>query len=129
MSLLKSHHPIKHLKSFRYAFSGILHSLYHEANFRIQIAITIFAVIGGIYYQINATEWSVLIISFASLLSAEVLNTSIENFIDFVIPKKSEVVRIVKDLAAGFVLINAVSCLIILFIIFGKYILWKLKNI
>lgn len=123
MSLLKSHHPIKHLKSFKYAFSGILHSLYHEANFRVQIIITILAVIGGLYFQISATEWSVLIIAFASLLSAEVLNTSIENFIDYLIPKKSEVVRIVKDLAAGFVLINAVACLLILLIIFGKYIL------
>lgn len=123
MSVVKSHHPIKHLKSFKYAFSGILHSLYHEANFRIQIVITILAIFGGFYYQISATEWSVLVIAFSSLLSAEVLNTSIENFIDFVIPKKSEVVRIVKDLAAGFVLINAVACFFILVIIFGKYIL------
>jgi diacylglycerol kinase len=123
MSLLKSHHPVKHLKSFKYAFSGILHSLYHEANFRVQIVITILAILGGFYFNISNTEWSVLIIAFASLLSAEVLNTSIENFIDFVIPKKSEVVRIVKDLAAGFVLINAVACLLILVIIFGKYLM------
>jgi len=123
MSFIKSHHPVKHLKSFKYAFSGILHSLYHEANFRIQIAITILAVIGGFYYQISPSEWSVLIIAFASLLSAEVLNTSIENFADFLIPKKSEVVRIVKDLAAGFVLINAVACFLILVIIFSKYLL------
>jgi len=121
MSILKSHHPIKHLKSFKYAFSGILHSLIHEANFRVQIVITVLATIAGFYFKISSTEWSVLIISFSSLLSAEVLNTSIENSLDFIIPKKSEVVRIVKDLAAGFVLINAIACLLILFIIFGKY--------
>jgi len=123
MSLLKSHHPVKHLKSFKYAFSGILHSLYHEANFRVQIVITLLAILGGIYFQISTTEWSVLIIAFASLLSAEVLNTSIENFIDYVIPKKSDVVRIVKDLSAGFVLINAVACALILVIIFSKHLL------
>ena len=122
MSLLKSHHPVKHLKSFKYAFSGIIHSLYNEANFRLQILITIISVAAGLYFNINTTEWSVLIIAFSSLLSAEVLNTSIENFIDFLIPKKSEVVRIVKDLSAGFVLINAVACALILFIIFSKYI-------
>ncbi len=123
MSIFKSHHPIKHLKSFKYAFSGILHSLIHEANFRVQILISIMATIAGFYFGINSTEWSVLIIAFASLLSAEVLNTSIENFIDFLIPKKSDVAKVVKDLAAGFVLINAIACLLILFIIFGKYIL------
>ena len=123
MSILKAHHPVKHLKSFKYAFSGILHSLYHEANFRIQLLITIFSIIGGVYFQISTTEWSVLILAFASLLSAEVINTSIENFADFLIPIKSEAIRIVKDLAAGFVLINAVACFLILLIIFGKYIL------
>ena len=123
MSIFKSHHPIKHLKSFKYAFSGILHSLIHEANFRVQILISIMATTAGFYFGINSTEWSVLIIAFASLLSAEVLNTSIENFIDFLIPKKSDVAKVVKDLAAGFVLINAIACLLILFIIFGKYIL------
>jgi diacylglycerol kinase len=123
MSILKAHHPVKHIKSFKYAFSGILHSLYHEANFRIQLLITIFSIIGGVYFQISTTEWSVLILAFASLLSAEVINTSIENFADFLIPKKSEAIRIVKDLAAGFVLINAVACFLILLIIFGKYIL------
>lgn len=122
MSFLSSHKPTKHLKSFKYAFSGILHTLYHEANFRVQILLTIISIGAGYHFQINSSEWSVLIIAFSSLLSAEVLNTSIENFIDFLIPKKSEVVRIVKDLSAGFVLINALACLLILVIIFGKYL-------
>jgi len=121
MKLLKAHHPIKHLKSFKYAFSGILHTLINEANFRIQILISVVSFYAGYYFQISSAEWSVLIIAFGSLLSAEILNTSIENFIDFVIPKKSEVVKIVKDLSAGFVLINALACFAILIIIFGKY--------
>jgi diacylglycerol kinase len=123
MTFLASHKPSKHLKSFKYAFSGVLHALYHEANFRVQILITMISIFTGFYFKISATEWSVLIIAFASLLSAEVLNTSIENFIDFLIPKKSAVVKIVKDLSAGFVLINALACLAILIIIFGKYFL------
>jgi diacylglycerol kinase len=121
MSLLKSHHPIKHLKSFKFAFEGVLHALIHEANFRLQILITAVAVGLGFYFQISSSEWSVLILGFASLLSAEVLNNSIENFIDYLIPKKSNVVKIVKDLSAGFVLINALACLAILVVIFGKY--------
>lgn len=122
MSILKSHQPIKHLKSFKYAFEGVLHALIHEANFRVQILITAISVGLGFYFQISASEWSVLVIGFASLLSAEVINTSIENFINFMIPRKSNVVKVVKDLSAGYVLINAIACLIILFIIFGKYL-------
>jgi diacylglycerol kinase len=123
MSVLKSHHPIKHIKSFKYAFEGVLHALIHEANFRVQILITAISVGLGFYFQISSSEWSILVIGFASLLSAEVINTSIENFINYVIPKKSNVVKIVKDLSAGYVLINAIACLIILFLIFGKYLI------
>ena len=123
MTFLKSHHPIKHVKSFKYAFSGILHALYHEANFRIQIFISIISIILGFYFQISVAEWSVLIISFSILLSAEIMNTSIENLIDFVIPKKSLVVKVIKDLSAGFVLINALAFLAILIIIFYGRIL------
>lgn len=118
MTLLKAHHPIKHIKSFKFAFNGIIHALYHEANFRIQILISLVSIILGFYFQISAAEWSVLVISFSMLLSAEVVNTSIENLIDFVIPKKSAVVKVIKDLSAGFVLINAFAFLTILIIIF-----------
>ena len=118
MTFFKSHHPIKHAKSFKYAFSGILHALYHEANFRIQILISLISILFGFYFQISTAEWSVLVISFSILLSAEIMNTSIENLIDFVIPKKSKVVKVIKDLSAGFVLINALAFLTILIIIF-----------
>ncbi len=118
MTLIKSHHPIKHFKSFKFAFSGILHALYHEANFRVQVLITLISIFLGIYFQISPAEWSVLVLSFSMLLSSEIINTSIENLIDFVVPKKSPVVKVIKDLSAGFVLINALSFLTILIVIF-----------
>jgi len=118
MSLIKSHHPIKHLKSFKFAFAGIFHTLYHEANFRVQILLTFLSIFLGFHFNITPAEWSVLIISFSMLLSAEILNTAIENLIDFVVPKKSAIVKIIKDLSAGFVLINALSYLAINVIIF-----------
>ncbi|NDH04903.1 diacylglycerol kinase family protein [bacterium] len=46
------------------------------------------------------------------------MNTSIENLIDFVVPKRSPIVKIIKDLSAGFVLVNAFSFLVINLIIF-----------
>jgi len=118
MSLIKSHHPLKHLNSFKHAFSGIFHTLYHEANFRVQIFLTLISVLLGLYFKISPAEWSVLIISFSMLLSSEILNTSIENLIDFVVPKRSPIVKIIKDLSAGFVLVNAFSFLVINLIIF-----------
>jgi diacylglycerol kinase len=116
--LFKSHHPIRHAKSFKYAFSGIFYTLFNEANFRVQIAITVFAVILGIHFGISVIEWAVLVLSLGMLLSAELINTVIENFMDNLIEGHHEGVKVIKDVSAAFVLTTALTTLAILIIIF-----------
>ncbi|HXK52687.1 diacylglycerol kinase family protein [Candidatus Nomurabacteria bacterium] len=125
---LKAHNPIKHAKSFKYAFNGIFHALLNEANFRVQIVITAIAVLLGIYYRISVEEWSILTLATGLLLSAEMFNTVLENIIDRLITDYDENAKIIKDLAAGFVLIMAVTCAILLGLIFGSRILVTVFN-
>jgi len=116
--LFESHHPLRRAKSFHYAFKGIWHALLNEANFRIQIFIAINIIILGFYFKITTIEWGLLIISTGFLLSAEMVNTVIEEFIDHLIKEESEGARIIKDLGAGFVLVTALTVLTILNLIF-----------
>lgn len=117
--IFKSHHPIRHVKSFGYAFEGIFHALLHEPNFRVQVIIAILSVILGRHFKISNTEWAILTLSNGFLLSAEMLNTVVEEFIDNLIKEKSSVVKVIKDLVAGFVLTAALTALIIFMLIFG----------
>lgn len=121
--LLRSHHPVRHIKSFKFAFEGIFHALLHEPNFRIQVFITILSVGLGIYYKINTIEWGILILSLGALLSAEMLNTLIEEFIDIFIKDQRPGVKVIKDIAAGFVLLTAITTTLIIFLIFYQAIL------
>jgi len=119
--IFKSHHPIRHARSFKHAFEGIFHALLHEANFRVQAVIVILSVVSGIYFKITNTEWGLLIISMGFLLAAELLNTVVEEFIDHVIKEYDEGAKIIKDMAAGFVLITAfVTAAIIYLVFWGK---------
>jgi diacylglycerol kinase len=111
--LLKSHHPIRHVKSFKYAFQGLAHVVVNEANFRVQIVIVAFFVCSGFYFHISSLEWAVLILSLGLLLSAEVLNTVVEEFIDHLIKEHNEAARVIKDLSAGYVLITALTSLFV----------------
>lgn len=117
-TLLRSHHPVRHAKSFKHAFKGIFHTLVNEPNFRIQAIIVIISIYLGFSYKISTTEWGLLIISMGSLLSAEMLNTLVEEFIDALIKEYHEGARIIKDVSAGFVLMTAITSLIILMLIF-----------
>ena len=80
------------------------------------------SIAAGIYLHINTTEWAVLTLSMGFLLSAEMINTVVEEFTDHIIKEESQVAKIIKDLGAGFVLVAAITTLIILFLIFGKHL-------
>lgn len=120
--ILKSHHPVRHVKSFKYAFEGVFHALFNEANFRVQVLIAGVATYLGFYFKIDHTEWSLLVLSMGFLLSAELINTVVEEFIDNLIKEDHAGAKVIKDVAAGFVLITAVTTLIILILIFGHRI-------
>lgn len=121
--ILKSHHPVRHAKSFKYAFEGITHAILHEANFRIQVAITLVAVSCGFYYKISTIEWGLLIISLGMLLSSELINTLVEEFIDMFVKEHRPGIKVVKDVAAGFVLLTALVTAVVIFLIFGNRVL------
>lgn len=118
-NILKSHHPIRHAKSFKYAWDGIFHALVNEANFRVQVAIVSTCIILGILFKIGHIEWAILTLSMGLMLAAEILNTVVEEVVDNLIKEYHEGAKIIKDLAAGFVLITAITALIIMTLIFS----------
>ena len=119
MKIFKQHHPRRHAKSFKYAFSGLFHTMINEPNFRIQLIIVAAFIYLGFKYRINNLEWAILTISMGLLLSAEMVNTVVENFLDAFMPEKNDGARLVKDISAGFVLITAITTLIVFILIFG----------
>jgi diacylglycerol kinase (ATP) len=111
------------LKSFVYAFEGVMYFIKHEAQALIHL-IAIVAVIGaGYWFNISLTEWIAVIFAIGIVVSAEMLNTAIEKLTDMVSPQINEQAKIVKDLAAGAVLIASLTAFIIGLIIFLPKIL------
>jgi diacylglycerol kinase len=105
-------------KSFKHAFYGISIFFKEEYNARIHLLAAVLVVIGGIVLKISVTEWVAVILSMGLVLTAEIINTSIENLADFVQPEKYPQIKKVKDLAAAAVLVTAIAAFIIGLIIF-----------
>ena len=108
----------KRLESFRYAFHGIYLTLKSQHNAWIHIAITIIVMIAGWTFGVSSTEWCFLIFAIGFVLSAEAFNTAIEELTDLVSPEQNPKAGIIKDVAAGAVLIAAIVAAIIGLIIF-----------
>lgn len=113
----------KLLKSFKYAFDGICTGIKEEQNMKIHITIMILVIIFGIMLKISKMEWIICIILFGLVISMELINTAIENTVDLITKEKNEQAKIAKDVAAGAVLVSAITSAIIGLIIFVPKIL------
>lgn len=108
----------KRLESFKYAFQGIATLFRSEANARIHLLATVIVLIAGFYYRVSSTEWCILIMCIAMVLSAEAMNTAIEKLTDLVSPEPHPLAGQAKDVAAAAVLLLALAAMIIAGIIF-----------
>lgn len=108
----------KRLRSFKFAFNGIKLLIRNEHNAWIHCFAAICVTIAGFYFNISSTEWIAVIFAIGTVLAAEAVNSSIEAFADLVSPEYNDAIKKTKDLAAGAVLILAISAAIVGIIIF-----------
>lgn len=106
------------IRSFGYAFAGLKRFFLTEHNVWIHSVAAILAIILGFLLKISALEWVGVLFVMGLVLVAEAFNTCIEKIMDRVVPGQDEIVKYVKDLAAGAVLIAAIIAAIIGVIIF-----------
>lgn len=108
----------KRIKSFVYAGRGIREVFSSEANMKIHLVMAVSVTICGFLFDISVTEWLVCILLFGLVIGAEMINTAIEAVVDLSSPKKHELARKAKDVAAGAVLVTAIFAAIAGLIIF-----------
>lgn len=116
-------------KSFGYAFKGIDDVIEHEPNMKIHVVVAILVVIMAIIFKVSIIEWIILVLLIGAVLAAETINTTIENLVDMYTKEYDEKAKIVKDTAAGTVLILAITSAIIGLIIFVPKIICLLESL
>lgn len=116
-------------KSFGYAFKGIDDVIKHEPNMKIHVVIAILVVIMAFILKVSIIEWIILVLLIGAVLAAETINTTIENLVDMYTKEYDEKAKVVKDTAAGTVLILAITSAIIGLIIFIPKIIYLLESL
>lgn len=109
--------------SFVYAFRGISYCIRHERNIRIHIVALLYVLYFSTFYSFSRTEYAILILTCASVMALELINTAIEVVIDKVSPRFNVFAMMGKDIAAGAVLIGAIGSVII-----GIFLFWDIAK-
>lgn len=100
---------IKIVRSFGYALAGLAYLFRTQRNARIHLAVaTLVCLLAG-WLGLGRLEWAVLILTMALVLILEGINTAIEAAIDLASPDVHPLAKTAKDLAAGMVLIAALT--------------------
>ncbi len=94
---------------------------------KIHVVIGICTIGAGWFFSINTTEWCLVTLSIALVLSAEGFNTAIEHLTDLTSPDYHPLAGKAKDVAAGAVLLAAMGAAIIGIIIFSPYLIAYFK--
>lgn len=94
------------------ALHGIAAAFARERSFRTQVGLATAAVLALIILRPALLWWAVVAMCCALVLGLELMNSALEALVDHLHPDEHPEIRLVKDMAAGGVLVASIGSLI-----------------
>lgn len=110
------------MKSFGYAFEGVLHAFRYNRNLKIHLIVGIIVILASIFFHVTPLEMGILGIMILLVVLSEMINTSIEEMVNLITTEHKREAKVAKDVAAGMVLVAAIGSVIAGSLIFTPYI-------
>ena len=107
------------IAAFGHAFRGWGHVLQTQQNAWIHSLIASIVIAMGVWLQISARDWAVIVLTIAMVFTAEFINTAIEAVVDLASPNRHPLAKVGKDVGAGAVLVAALAAVIVGLLILG----------
>ncbi len=101
---------------------GLRDTLIKETNFKIMIAAALAVLFLMFYFPTSRIEKVALLLTIFSVLTLELINSTVERIMSFLHPQPDEKVKVIKDLMAAIVLVASVGAAIIGIVIFLPYL-------
>ena len=120
---LRSKDKRRFIDSVRDCFHGLEYVLINEDNFKREIVIAIIALIASVILKVNKIEFTIIVITIALVLFAEIVNTAIEQVVDLITKDYNKEAGQIKDIAASGVLVMSFISVVVGLLIFGSKII------
>ncbi len=92
---------------FRHAMRGVYMAVVQEPNMRVYLVIIALVLLAGFVCGLERWAWVAILVCFALVISAELLNTCVERICDKITTQRDGLIRDIKDMAAGAVFVCA----------------------
>ncbi|MFZ2523279.1 MAG: diacylglycerol kinase family protein [Minisyncoccia bacterium] len=100
-------------KSFNDAVRGLKVVFKEERNFKIEIFISIAVLIFARFFNFDIYEIIPLVIVIFMVITAEIINTAVEDLCNIVEPNQSPKIGKIKDITASYVLVSVISAVVV----------------
>ena len=110
-------------KSFKYALEGLSYSIKDNQNIKIHLIVGIFVLIFSLLLGLSKYEIFSISLLIILVISAEMINTAIEEVVNLLVNEHRQEAKIAKDVGAGMVLLVSLFALIIGLFIFIPHII------
>jgi undecaprenol kinase len=100
-------------RRMRFAIAGIGETWRRERSFRAHILVAVLVVVVMAVIHPPVIWWALVAFIIAAVLAIEVMNTAVEALIDHLHPDIHPQIRVVKDMAAGAVLLIVIGAVVV----------------
>lgn len=100
-----------------------------EQNLLIHIIASIGVFLSGLILRLSQTQWLLIIFLIGFVITSELINSAVELAVDNYTSKFNPKAKIAKDVAAGAVLISAITAALIGIWIFLPKIIYLITNL
>lgn len=111
------------IRSFGFAVHGIRAAVASQRHMKFHLGAAMLVSAAGIYVQLSREEWGLVLLAIGLVITAELMNSSIESLVDLLEPRQRPLAGKVKDIAAGGVLAASICALGIGILVFYKYLI------
>ena len=116
-------HNKSRLKSLKYAIAGLLYVLVREQSIKLAMIVSGITLVVGLWLQISALSWALLVLALGAVWVTECLNTAIEASIDLVTSDPHPMAKVGKDVASAAALVSSfVFVVIVVLILLPRFI-------
>ncbi|OGF27811.1 hypothetical protein A2331_06925 [Candidatus Falkowbacteria bacterium RIFOXYB2_FULL_34_18] len=110
------------MKSFQYAFRGLLKIFNEEQNLKVHLLITLAVLIFGFIFHVSRFDWIILILIISLVFLMEIINSAVERVSDALKPRIDNYVKEIKDISAAAVMFASIIAILVGVLIFYPYI-------
>ena len=115
--------------SLLYSIKGIFWMLKSERNFQLEVLALIVNLFLIVYFELSSTDAALIILVCFLVLITEALNTAVEKICNFVEPNFNKKIGLIKDIAAGAVILATFLSIIVGILVYSNYFFFFFFNI